>query len=181
MDNGNSENHFEEGEDPLNPKPSSNKGKLPEKKKPYQRKKINKIEPLLSLNFESRNVDNELYHIINAVEISLIEIFNVPQNKLRIDEVRYDKTFVYYFENLDKGLSGYIGRDKNYHNSILYVIKDNSRLKWARQEGFLDATDSLLVVYEKIGILRRAKSINDFMSFLAGFPNYHLVGEYLVG
>lgn len=191
-DDNNGENHFKEGEDPLNPLSNNSQSdqplnnKLPEKKKPYQSKKkvldkANKLQPLLSDNFQSKIVDKSLYFVIAAVEISLLEVFQIPHGKLTIEEARYDKTFVYYFENNNNGLSGYIGRDKNDNNKILYVIKDNARLKWAKMEGFLDYDQSQLFVYEQIGIFRRAKSINDFMIFLSGKPEYELIGKYLVG
>lgn len=148
--------------------------KVSKKRKDNQNKKVS--YEFKNLTFSSKNIDNQLYHIVGAIEVYLVEMERLIN--IDIEESRHKNTFVYYFENNDLGLSGYIGRDKKTHQ-VIYVVKDHARFKWARLEGFLDKDEDSDIVYERIGVFRKVRSINDFIAFIAGKKTYRFSGTYL--
>jgi hypothetical protein len=155
-----------------------NKNKKP-KNKIYRT--VKKLKPLPDLKLESRELDKHLANTVMVVYISLVDIENVSIEKLKIEETRYTDTFLYFFENGEKGLTGYIGRGKN--GEINYLIMDHSRFRWAKEEGFITDVKDLKdreLVFTKIGVFRELQSLMDFIKFLAGKPEYNFKGDYIL-
>jgi hypothetical protein len=155
------------------------KGGRPKKVKIYKSSKI--LKPLPELKLESRELDKYLANTIMVVYISLVDIEGVPIDKLKIEETKHSNTFLYFFENRAKGLTGYIGRAKT--GEVNYLIMDYSRFKWAKAEGFINDANNLQdreLVFAKIGVFRELQSLMDFIKFLAGKPQYNFKGDYIL-
>lgn len=151
-----------------------------EKEEAKARKALERVESL-QLNLASEKIDPFLSKIIALVYICLVDIRKLKKTSLLIEEYRVDTTFLYFFENKSRGLSGYVGRDKD-NGNIVYLIQDKSRFEWARQEGFItDPSDTaqLQFVHEKIGVLRPMDGVGSFVDFIAGLPGYKFAGGYL--
>ncbi len=129
---------------------------------------------------ESEKVDPLLSKSIWVIYISLVDLEKIPYQKIKIEEQRYDTTFLYVFENYRDGLTAYVGRDKT--GQIKYLAMDKSRFKWAVAEGFIeDASDvkQRQFVYDKIGVLRELTGLMDFIKFLAAKTDYTFAGDYI--
>jgi hypothetical protein len=91
-----------------------------------------------------------------------------------IEEIRIGGNFVYFVENNQNNLSGYVGRRKN-TQKIIYMIMDKARLNWALKEGFTREQ-----AFDLVGVYRNVCGLTDFTNFISGDKNYHLCGEYFV-
>jgi len=162
-----------------NNKEKKNKGGRPKKAKIYKASKV--LKPLPDLKLESRELDKHLANTVMVAYISLVDIESVPIDKLKIEETRYNNTFLYFFENRKKGLTGYIGRGTD--GALNYLIMDYSRFKWAKAEGFITDANNLQdreLVFAKIGVFRELQGVMDFIKFLAGKPEYNFKGDYIL-
>jgi len=179
-DNGDSEDKKPKKDNSsANNKEKKNKGGRPKKAKIYKASKV--LKPLPELKLQSRELDKHLANTVMVAYISLVDIENVPIDKLKIEETRYNNTFLYFFENRKKGLTGYIGRGKD--GALNYLIMDYSRFKWAKAEGFIQDANNLQdreLVFAKIGVFRELQGVMDFIKFLAGKPEFHFKGDYIL-
>lgn len=157
----------------------------PEEEPKAKKPKISALN-IVAPQITSFQVDPYLAKLVTLIYFAATKGFTKqPNNKITLEEARYDTTFLYYFENKKLGLSGYVGRDKK-SQMITYMIVDNSRFKWAilegfvvpNEEGILDVKDREFV-YNNIGVFRAAKTINDFIDFLSGKPDFQMKGEYI--
>ena len=116
--------------------------------------------------FLSEKLDKELFKVISVCEA----FAKARQVNLEIDEVKIINAnkFIYYFTNTKSHLKGYIGRE-NGTNSVVFMITDNGRLNWALAEGF-----SRQEAFDLVGVFRKAKGLNNFMSFMLGDAQYRL-------
>lgn len=144
-----------------------------------------KIEVFLP-KITSGIADPYLARVIAVAYIALTHKTKGMNQKIQLEENRYNTTFVYYFENKRLGLFGYVGRDKK-TNSLTYVVMDSSRFKWAILEGFvIPNQDGVLdvkareYVFNKIGVFRSVKTINDFVAFMSGTKGYKFKGDYFL-
>lgn len=167
---------------------------LPEEEKEPP-KKPKKIDPLAiqiaAPQITSYTIDPYLAKLIILIYTAVTYGDTAKKKKMEtvtnvlLEETRYDTTFLYHFENVKLGLSGYIGRDKN-TQLIHYVIQDKSRFKWAIDEGFvipndlgvLDVKDKEFV-YNEIGVFRACKNVNDFILFMSGKKGFEFKGDYI--
>ena len=134
-----------------------------------------------TLVLEASNVDPFLAKIIIVSYISLVDLKKLSYKKLNIEENRFNNVFLYCFENKEKGIVGYVGRNKD-TDLIKFLAVDQSRFKWAKSEGFFEGEDKISSrsrVFTEIGVLIELEGLNSFINFIAGDRDYKFVGEYI--
>jgi len=132
-------------------------------------------------DFESKDGDIYLFNIIRVLYSSLLLEGSFSIKSYNIIENKVDDTFFYSIKNISNGLAGHIGR-KESTREIIYLILDQSRLKWAEMEGF----NSIYgygddFAFESIGVFRPVININDFVRFISGQKEYQFKGGYITG
>lgn len=120
--------------------------------------------------FESERIDPYLFKIMTIFAAVLEEVKHIKN--FDIEEIRINENFLYFIENNEKNLSGYIGRRRD-TGKIVYMIMDRARLNWALKEGF--TRDE---AFDLVGVYRNVCGLTDFTNFISGEKNYHLCGEY---
>ena len=124
--------------------------------------------------FNSDTVDKPLYGLALITLNALIK--EVPPEFIDVVEYPIGQNYLYRFSS--RGLTAYLGRDKDTAR-IKYLMIDNARFHWARLEGFYDDPEFTRDdVYSKIGAMQKILNINEFINFLTGHP-FKTVGPYI--
>lgn len=129
-----------------------------------------KLTEVNGLTLNSEFEDKDLYSKIRALQFLFLHTYHLG-SALKITESKINKSYYYVIQNQDAGLVGFIGRDVA-TNSIRYLIKDQSRIKWMRAEGFELTEEN----FNKIGVMAKCKGMSDFILFMAGKQGYEFTG-----
>jgi len=133
------------------------------------------VKSHFGIKFNSDTIDPYLY---GMAVIALTAIINskISVKSISVEEIRVGVNYLYRFQI--KHLVAYMGRDKE-TQKITYLLQDESRINWARSEGFFDdPTFTREKVFEKIGVMRKLPDINQFVNFLTGKP-FEGIGSYV--
>jgi hypothetical protein len=124
---------------------------------------------MLKNKFSCEPHDDYLYQVM----VTLESFFTTKNIKVKYEETKTSSNqFFYYIKNLKNNLEGYVGRDIN-TKKVIYLIKDKSRLEWAKKEGFFDSGNLDSVIYDQIKIIRRLNGIQSFINFITGEKEYY--------
>lgn len=127
------------------------------------------------IKFNSEISDPYLY---GMAVIALTAIINskISVKSIAVEEIRVGNNFLYCFTV--RKLVAYMGRDKE-TEKITYLLLDESRIAWARAEGFFDDPEfTREKAFERIGVMRKLPNINEFVNFLTAKP-FEGVGPYI--
>jgi hypothetical protein len=128
--------------------------------------------------FNSAESDEQLYNVSHLILRSVLNI--LPREQVEITEYKIGNTYLYRFCTRPHPRAGeliaYVGRDRDTGN-LKYLMVDNARFRWAKLEGFNFTKGD---VFDKIGAMRRLKSINDMIYFLTMQP-FKCTGDYIYG
>lgn len=123
------------------------------------------------LTLESEFLDKEIYERIRSLQFLFLNTYQMG-GALQILEVKMKRRGFYYaISNKDAQLFGFVGRDVK-TKEIFYLVKDYGRLKWMMLEGFEPTEEN----YQKVGIMAKCKTINDFILFMAAQKGYDFMG-----
>lgn len=81
----------------------------------------------------------------------------------------------YVIRNRELNLTGFLGRNMK-DGTALFIIQDNGRLESAKKEGWTEDE-----IWNKVGVLRQLKEVNDMAKFLSGLKGYEMIGDYITG
>jgi hypothetical protein len=132
------------------------------------------------LKLKSEKGDPFLFKIIRAIQEGLIKEKLIAPRFVGIEEIQVKGSFFYILDNKRDNLRGFIGRDKD-TGVVQYLIKDKSRIKWARLEGFCDNLKEEQIeefVYTNIGIVVSVDGISSFINFLGKKGNFTICPPY---
>jgi hypothetical protein len=123
------------------------------------------------LTLDSEFADPELYDRIRSLQFLFLHTYKLGA-ALKILEVQMKKRGFYYaISNQESNLFGFVGRDVK-TKEIFYLVKDWSRLKWLREEGFEPNEEN----YQKVGVMAKCKRMEDFILFMANQKGFDFVG-----
>ena len=133
---------------------------------------------LVFAGFHCIKGDPYLFKVLILFYHSLVELKGVNISDLEVQECETHAGFYYKFTNSELNLDGYIGRNMT-TREVVYLIVDKSRVKWAEDEGFIEHGWDLKQVWEKIGVMRQARTMNDLVKFVMGAKGFELKGNYI--
>ena len=188
LDNSDEDENLENEFDPNSEewKTSKRRPRKSNRKKTNSQNENDVIAPVTMPEITSKIADPTLAKIVTLIYIALVEIKKIAPKDLLLEENRHRENFIYHFENKKLNLVGYLGRNKDNPDYLVFVVMDRSRFHWAQLEGFVAPNkDGVLdikerqFVFENIGVFREVNNFNDFINFLSKSGEYKFKGDYI--
>lgn len=113
--------------------------------------------------FTCKNEDILLYDIMHL----LYNFFLTNGDHIIFEENKKDNNYFYSLFNKKLNLEGYVYRDKD-TKLIIFIIKDMTKISYAKKEGFLDNINNEDDIYKRLKIIKKLSNLQSFINIMRG-------------